>query len=433
MITALTGCASTAAAPESTLGAARLAIAAVQVPPPPEHGSSVVIAAWNALRAESLQTALEVASGVPLAESSTSAARALAGFVALRRGDLTAAQDAFGAALGAESDMPEAAYGMGLVAQKRGRTDLARQWFGAALRQAPGMSRASVALRRIDLQAVDSVLAAAESARSGGDMEGAEQHYREANGLAPGVEGPYLQLAALYQVQGDEGRAIAILSEGLRNVGDSPGLLEPLAVLYGEAGRLAEASDTFDRLRQALPGDERAMRLARAARERYEMASLPLEYRALQARAEISREELAAILAINLARLEPMIESRRRVIITDTPPGWSAPFVQRMVEWGVLDVYQNDFMPQMVVRRSMLVEAAYRVLEILGVADTAPRPALDDPPPEHLLYRPTQAVVGLGLMQTDGDGSFDLLAPVSGAEALRTVERLAALVRRSIG
>ncbi len=286
VITASTGCASTGAAPGSTLGAARLAIAAVQVPPPPEYGSRAVIGAWSALRAASLQTALEAAGRVPVAELSTAAGRALAGFVALRGGDLSAAQDSFGAALGAEPEMPEAAYGMGLVAQKRGQPDLARKWFGTALRQAPGMTRASVALRRIDLQAVDGVLAAAESARSSGDMEGAEQHYREANGLAPGVEGPYLQLAALYRAQGDEARGMAVLSEGLRNVGDSPGLLEPLAVLYREAGLLAEASDTFDRLRQALPGDERAMRLARGARERYEIASLPLEYRALQARAE---------------------------------------------------------------------------------------------------------------------------------------------------
>jgi hypothetical protein len=84
----------------------------------------------------------------------------------------------------------------------------------------------------------------------------------------------------------------------------------------------------------------------------------------------------------------------------------------------------------MEVLRSMLVEAAYRVLELVGAAEGAPRPLLEDPPPEHVLYRQVQAVVGLGILQADANDGFDLLEPVSGAEAMRAVERLAAIARQ---
>ena len=52
-------------------------------------------------------------------------------------------------------------------------------------------------------------------------------------------------------------------------------------------------------------------------------------------------------------------------------------------------------------------------------------------PPEHLLYRPVQAVVWLRILTADDDGAFDLLALVLGAEAVAAVERLTAVVRRS--
>ena len=94
-------------------------------------------------------------------------------------------------------------------------------------------------------------------------------------------------------------------------------------------------------------------------------------------------------------------------------------------------MYQNnEFYPRMEVLRSMLVEAAYRVLELVGAASGAPRPTLSDPPPEHLLYRPVQAIVGLGILELKANGDFDLLEPVSGAEAMRAIERLGAIVRQ---
>ncbi len=102
-----------------------------------------------------------------------------------------------------------------------------------------------------------------------------------------------------------------------------------------------------------------------------------------------------------------------------------------MVAWQVLDVYQNNaFWPDLEVTRSMLVEAVHRVAERFGMAADAPRPRLQEPPPEHLLYRPVQVVVGLGVMDAAADGAFDLLEPVTGQEAIRTAERLASAVRR---
>lgn len=424
------GCASSGAAPATvaTLTVARLAPA--QVPSPPPGSSAAISEAWNAVRAPSLLEAIAAVGRVPPADASSAHGSALVGFLALRRGDLRASQDAFGTALAASPALAEAAYGMGLVAQREDRLDLARQWYRTALDADAGLTRAAVAMRSIDLDGVNLLLSQAEAAAKAGRTDVAVSTYRDAIALAPDIEGPYIHLALLYEEGGDAAAAIATLEQGLRSAGERPGTLEQLAGLYQRAGRVAEASDAYERLSAALPGDERVAALAVTARRLYETESLPAEYRELAAKAEISREELAAILALNLRGLEELMGEPRGVIIVDSGNGWSAPFIERMVEWGVLDVYQNAFMPRMAVRRSMLVEACYRVLEIVGAAESAPRPHLDEPPPEHFLYRQTQAVIGTGLMQ-QRDGSFDLLGAVSGAEALDTIERLAVIVRRA--
>jgi tetratricopeptide (TPR) repeat protein len=356
----------------------------------------------------------------------------VAGFAALRQGDLALARDAFGLALGAQAGLAEAAYGMGLIAVLQHRPDLARGWFETALEADPGLTRAVLELRQVRLVDVGPLLMRAEQAAAGGDAEAAAAAYEEASAAAPELEGPYLRIAALRQEQGDVEAAIRVLSDARHRTGDGLLILERLGVLYGAAQRYADSNDVFQRLADARPHDPRIAELAREARDLYERDSLPAEYRELVAKPVITREELAALLAINLEMLEGRAGERRGVIVSDIGSRWSTPFVQRMVSWGVLDVYQNnDFFPQMRVRRSMLVEACYRVLELVGAAADAPRPRLGDPPPEHLLYRPVQAVVGLRILTAEDDGAFDLLALVSGAEAVAAVERLTAVLRRS--
>ncbi len=421
----LGGCATTTATPESRPSAA-VGLDPARVPPPPVAASGPLSEAWDAVRDVPPGGALM---GLTFEEAASPIGRTVAGFAALRKGNLTAALDDFGLALGSEPRLAEAAYGMGLVALLQQRLDLARGWFETALQADPGLTRAVLELRQLRLGDVGPLLMRAELAANSGDAEAA---YREAISAAPELQGPYLRIAALQEERSDLEAAIRVLSDARRRTADGPLILEKLGMLYRSAQRYADSNDVFQRLADALPDDPRIADLARQARDLYERDSLPAEYRELATKSVITREELAALLAINLQMLEGHADERRGVIVADVGARWSTPFVQRMVSWGVLDVYQNnDFFPQMQVRRSMLVEACYRVLELVGAAADAPRPGLDDPPPEHLLYRPVQAVVGLRILLPDDDGTFDLLALVSGTEAMSAVERLTAVVRRN--
>ena len=424
----LAGCATTTGVPASQPLPAKM-LDPARVPPPPAAASASQSLAWDAVR---FALPHSVLMGMAPEEAASPIGRTIEGFRALRQGNSPAARDAFGLALGASPQLAEAAYGMGLAADLQQDPDLARGWFETALIADPGLMRAVLELRQLRLGDVGPLLMRAELAANSGDAEAAEAAYEEAIAAAPDLEGPYLRIAALKQERGDTETAIQVLSDGRRHTGDGPLILERLGMLYRGAQRYADSNDVFQRLADGHPEDLRIADLAREARELYELDSLPVQYRELAGKSVITREELAALLAINLKTLSGRISERRVVIVADIDSRWSTPFVQQMVAWGVLDVYQNnDFFPQMHVRKSMLVEACYRVLELVGTAPDAPRPRLDDPPPGHLLYRPVQAVVGLAILSPDDDGTFDLLELVSGADAMSAVERLTSVVRRN--
>jgi tetratricopeptide (TPR) repeat protein len=397
-------------------------ISADEIPPAPAGTAGPVASTWASLRAGDPVAA-------PLADDSAAGAT-LEGFRQLRMGDAGAARAAFDLALSDAAAPAAAAYGMGLVARSQGQTQVARQWFDRALQMDPTLARADLAARRLSLDGLGALLSRAEALEDAGDLEAAAAEYRAAIEAAPWAAGSYVRLADLRGRTGGGSAAVPVLEEGRRRTADAPVLLDLLAEAYLRQERFADASEVLDRLVDLRPDDATARERAADARARYEEAVLPQEYRSLASREVVTREELAAALAINLQGLRPPEDSARGTIIADVGDRWSAPFVQRMVDWRILDIYQNNtFWPEMEVRRSMLVEAAWRVLQNVGAADSAPRVQIQDPPPEHLLYRPVQAVVGLGIMEPRGDGDFDLLDVVSGAEVLETVRRLAAVVR----
>lgn len=419
--TLLAACASPAAPPVATAPSAA-PLATGEIPAAPPGASPAIAEAWDELRSGGTL--------VPGGADASPEGRALAGYAALRAGDLDGALAAFRSATEAAPGLAVAAYGMGLVASAQGRESVAEEWYRSALESDPGAVRAAIRLRILGLEGLTPGLQSAELAEASGDLDSAIAAYAEATEVAPGVAAIYLRLATLEERQGDTNAAIETLERGRRAAGDRPVLLQRLAQLYGGVERYGDAYDALRVLRRLQPDDPGIAAAADEARRLYEEASLPEEYRALGDQETITREELAAILAIALEGLAPAVDDRP-IVVSDIEGRWSAPFVRRLVRWRVLDVYQNNaFWPDLQVTRSMLVEAAYRVVESMGLADEAPRPRIQEPPPEHLLYRPVQVVVGLGVLDAGGDGSFDLLEPVSGAEAIEAAERLASAIRR---
>jgi S-layer homology domain len=102
-----------------------------------------------------------------------------------------------------------------------------------------------------------------------------------------------------------------------------------------------------------------------------------------------------------------------------------------------MDTQPNyTFQPSARVRRGDLAQTVSRVLALIaaskpdaGKSWLSARVKMSDVAPTHLSYPAVSQAVAAGVMSLDDKGAFQLLRPVTGAEAVEVVTRLEALAK----
>ena len=198
-------------------------------------------------------------------------------------------------------------------------------------------------------------------------------------------------------------------------------------------GDYGDAYSVFQALEDVVPGDPDVRSLVAAARELYFTTDLPEEYRALEQKPVILREDLAALIAIQLEGLgERVQEPLTGVIMIDIDGSWAEDYIREVVAWRVMEPFQNHaFRADLEVSRMMFAEVAYRILELIEATDGGRRVRPTDVSSAHYLYDRVLAVVGQGVLPLGPRDEFGLLEPVSGDEATAAVQRLVRLARGS--
>jgi len=165
---------------------------------------------------------------------------------------------------------------------------------------------------------------------------------------------------------------------------------------------------------------------------------MPPEYQSIETSPTITRAQLAALLGVRLDDVLKRAPRSNAVVITDTRGSWATPWILSTARAGVMEVYPNHtFEPNMTVRRGDLAQAASQVLSLAATANPPLAAALknargrfSDVSPGHLSYHAASVAVETGVMTVNSDGSFQLSRPVTGAEAIAAVNKLAELSGR---
>ena len=192
--------------------------------------------------------------------------------------------------------------------------------------------------------------------------------------------------------------------------------------------------DYYERARALDPAEVPDPVFARV-RARAALAKLPAEYRAIPSSTAVTRGEFAAIIGI---RLEDLVADARprQVIITDIRRHWAQQWITAVVGAGIMDPLVNyEFQPGQRIRRGDVAEIVSRVLTLIAAEKPesakkwqGARVQVTDVPSGHLRYPAVSVAVASGVMPLS-NGGFDVLRPVSGAEAFEIVGRLEALAR----
>lgn len=361
-------------------------------------------------------------------------AEASLGYLELARKDAKAALPHFDTVLTQQNADLSALVGRGqaLLALERDRDALAA--FESALAidpNQPDVRRRVAVLKFRDIE--QDIQGAREAARAG-RLEEAASAYAAAIVTQPESPFLYRELAAVERRQEKPAEAL----EHLRKAAE----LDPSdARSRVQIGEILEAQQDFDGAIKAysdaaaIEPDEETARKLEAAKSRAALEKLPAEYRAIEQAPQITRADLAAMIAINLG---PLLEGSARpdaALITDVRANWAQPWIMSVARAGVMEPLPNhQFQPRALVRRVDLALAAARILARIGAQNPEAAKAWDaarvhfsDLLPSHLAYSAASATVAAGVMSPAPDNSFQPSRPVAGADAFAAIRRLESL------
>jgi len=387
---------------------------------------------WRYLQNDDLRSAEREFAAALKALPDDVPARTGEGYLAMARQDHMRALDQFELALRGAPAYAPALVGKGQALLSLNRDSDARAAFEAALKADPSLANLGPRIDVLKFREIQNLIAAARQAMNAGRLDEARGAYQRAIAATPDSAVLYRELGMVERRQGDTAAALEQFNRAVALDATDAVSLAQAGEILEERGDFAGAETAYRNAATADPFsgyDRKAEAVAARARD----ARLPAEFRALAAAAQITRGDLAALIGI---RLDDLLRATpgTPVVTTDTAGHWAAPWISQVVAGGVIPAFDNHtFQPRAPLRRVDLAEAASAVLRLIArthpalQAQLAARPTVSDMSPSHLSYPAVAAAVSAGVLPLLADGRFDIERPVSGGEAITTIDRLRAL------
>jgi tetratricopeptide (TPR) repeat protein len=385
--------------------------------------------AWRLFQSGDLRSAERTLAAALTVAPAFYPAEAALGYLELARRDSNEAVAHFDRALEGGGDYTPALIGRGqaLVALDRGAEAVAA--FEAALALDPSQTDLRRQIAVLRFRGLERDLATAREAARTGKSEEAIHAYEAAITSSPDSAFLYRELAAVERQEGSVDLALEHLRTSVElDPGDASSLAQIGEMLEAREDVQGALTAYAGSLALEFSGAVEAKRDALAAR--VEMAKLPPEYRAIEDAPQVTRGDLAALVGVRLSGLIQSMRSSEPVVVTDARPHWAETWIMAVARAGVIEPYANHtFQPNAVVRRADLAQAVSQLLPRVGTAAQVrvwqmARPSFPDLSTGHLAYPAASVAVASGVMTAGADGSFQPSRPVTGAEAIRAVQRL---------
>jgi tetratricopeptide (TPR) repeat protein len=351
------------------------------------------------------------------------------GYVALARGRHERAIESFDRALERDPRYAPALVGRGQALLGLEREAEALDAFEAALAVDPSLTQLGNRVEVLRFRRVQAAIEAARRAAAAGNVADARRHYGTALSASPESAFLHRELAVVEQRAGNVPVALERYRRATELDPQDARSFEQIGVILEARGDDAEALAAFQRAAEIDPRPEITDRLI-ALSERLREADLPEPLRAIPGTPQITRAQLAALLAV---RFEDVLRTApaRQLVMTDTRGHWAQEWMQTVAAASVMDLRENyAFQPEAGVSRVDLAQAVRRLTllaapqrpDLALASDKAP--VIADVSTTHLNYAAVSFAVATNLMPLLDGERFDVSRPVSGPEALEVLGRL---------
>ena len=390
---------------------------------------------WRYLQADNQRSAeREFQAALKLQPSFHPAATGLA-YVELARHDAKDAVTLFDRALETDAAYVPALVGRGQALLELGRDGDALINFEAAVKADPSLTDLQSRIEVLRFRAVQGNLARAKAASEAGRFAEARAAYAQAIAVSPESAFLYRDLALVERRAGENAAALEHFRKASSLDPADAVSLAGIGAILEERGDVAGALAAYVKAREIDPGEVPPERITKL-REAEALAKMPAEYRAIPSSENVSRADVAALIAVRLANVVGRTRARQAVI-TDIRNHWAQQWITAVVRAGLMDTQPNyTFQPNARVRRGDVAHTVAQVLNVIASYKPAvakswlnPKQKIADVPAGHLSYSAVSAAVAAGIMPLVDGGTFQLLRPVTGAELTNVVARLETLAK----
>jgi tetratricopeptide (TPR) repeat protein len=390
---------------------------------------------WRYLQADNLRSAEREFEAALQTQPSFYPAETALGYLELVRKEAKDAVARFDRALQTTNSYTPALLGRGQALLELGRDTDALASFEAALKSDPSLTELHGRIEVLRVRALQESLERAKVASDAGRWDEARAAYTQAITASPESAFLYRDLGFVERKANQPAVALEHFRKAVSLDPTDARSYAQIGAILEEQGDLAGALQTYEKVAAIDPSEVPSDRLERL-REATALAKLPEEYRSISSSPAVTRGDLAALIGVRLAPL--LAQARQRqAVVTDLRGHWAQQWILPVVHAGVMETQPNyTFQPGGRVRRGDLAQIVARVLNTIATVKPAAARAwqdanatVSDVPPGHLHYSAVAQAVASGVMPLTENGTFQLLSPVTGAEAVEIVGRLEALAR----
>ena len=348
---------------------------------------------------------------------------------------LLEAEQSFQAALVESPDLTLAYLGLAQLYQQVGQEDQAFNALREVLKREPGHPWARPEYEKLKEKKTRDTIAVAEMAQAQGDSARAKESYLKALHYSPDSVDAHLAIAEIYKREGLLSSALVHLKAAAAIDPRNKRLLEKYAETLADSKQYERSLEVYENLLELDKGSKRIQGKIENLKNQLGIYELPSRYHEIPLAISLTREDLAALLAVELRDYlgEPATQPP---IIIDISTSWASKFILKVTSLGLLDVYSNhSFQPRKDVTRAELAEALFRVIQNLEekgyrVIRQIPIEMIQvkDVSLENYYYPAILQILAYQVMELFPDMTFRPDQPLSGQEAIKIVDVLLALI-----
>ncbi len=356
------------------------------------------------------------------------------GYCRLYEGEAEAAEAFFLKAAELNPDLTPARIGLATIYEEKNDENRLFVQLREILKREPENSWAKPKYEELQGRITNNLIKEAIGLLNQNKKEEAQQVLLKALFYSPESREAHWQLARLYRSEKKYDQAINHYQTLSQLAPNDRQILREYAEILLEHDDLSQSLDVYTKLKELAPGDKEVQKKIDYLKNQLGIITLPNLYNEIPKSQAITRQELAAILAVKFNKYLP--EPARPPIIIDIATSWAANFIVKVAAVPLMDTYENHtFEPNRVVTRAELAETFFRLINFLKgkgfklIPQIPPEKIqISDIPPENLYYLPAVQMVAYQLMELSSQKRFQPDRPVSGTEALRIADLLLNLI-----